>query len=192
MKKIKLSKNTRFYTIIGLGAIALVLVIVGVTYALKNNNNDYVISSGDLPVTFTGSASNVDGITLPDPNVTVSTDTLPKTTGTLTTINFSTFKKLFQTSKKSILALEKTDCSYCEDYEPKFIAALEDLEVTAYKINLSDLTNDELSELYNYLDFNGTPTTYIIENGKAIHSYSGTADQDTLSSFIDYFYIRNN
>ena len=70
------------------------------------------------------------------------------------------------------------------------IAAL--LRKIAYKINISDLTNDELSELYNYIDFNGTPTTYIISNGKAIHTYTGTADQDTLSSFIDYFYIRNN
>lgn len=192
MKKIKLSKKTRFYTVLGLGIITILLIIIGVIYALKNNKSGSVISTGDLPVKFTASANQVDSITLPIPDVEVSLTTLPKTTGTLTTIDFATLKKLFQTSKKSILTLEKTDCSYCEDFEPKFINSLEYYNVTAYKINISDLTNDELSELYNYIDFNGTPTTYIIENGASTHSYTGDADQDTLSSFIDYFYIRNN
>ena len=192
MLKIKLNKNVRFYIIITLTAITVILTTFGIFYALKNNHKGYVISSGDLPVKFTADASQVDSITLPTPITKVDTDTLPKTTGTLTSIDFKTFKLLFQTSKKSILTLEKDNCSYCEDFEPKFINALEYFKVTAYKINISSLTEDELSEIYNYIDFTGTPTTYIISNGKANHSYTGTADQDTLSSFIDYFYVRNN
>ena len=192
MLKIKLNKNTRLYIIIALLSVTVILTVFGTVYALKNNHKGYVISSGDLPVKFTADASQVDSITLPTPTVTVNLDTLPKTNGTLTDIDFKTFKLLFQTSKRSILTLEKDGCSYCQDFEPKFINALDYFKATAYKINISNLSEDELSEIYNYIDFTGTPTTYIISNGKAIHTYTGTADQDTLSSFIDYFYIRNN
>lgn len=192
MIKLKLNKNTRFYIIIALTILVAILTIYGVCYALKNNHKGYVISSGDLPVKFTADASQVDNITLPTPNISITKETLPKTTSTLTEINYDAFKSLFQTSKKSILTLEKDGCSYCEDFEPKFINALDYFNITAYKLNLSDLSSDELSDIYNYIDYTGTPTTYIISKGNAIHSYTGTADQDTLSSFIDYFYIRNN
>jgi thiol-disulfide isomerase/thioredoxin len=187
MKKINVK-----YIVITLFVIMVALIGYGVYYTVKHYNDGNIVKTGNLDVQFTADASQVDGLDLPNPNIKITLDTLPATTGTLTEIDFKTMTKLFATSQASILALEKTGCSYCEDFEPKFISALEDANVTAYKINISNFTSDELSKLYNYLDFNGTPTTYVIKNGVAVHSYTGTADKETLGAFIDYFYIRNN
>jgi thioredoxin-related protein len=193
MKRIKkLNNKTKFYIVVTLILLCLTLTIFGTIYALKHNHEGYVISTGDLPVKYTASSNQVDNITLPTPNITVTTDKLPNQTGTLTEVDLATFKKLFQSSTKSIVTLEKDGCSYCEDFEPKFVDALEYFSIKAYKINISKLSNDELSELYNYVDFTGTPTTYIVNNGNAVHSYTGTADVDTLAAFIEYFYVRSN
>lgn|SRR5574344_504757 len=193
MKKKNLkSNNVKVMIVLFLGILGVGLIIFGIIYACKHLNEGNVISSGDLNIKYTGNASAIDAITLPVPNVSVNLTTLPKTTGTLTEINFATFKTLFQTNKKSLLVLEKTGCEYCEDFEPKFISALESNSATAYKINISNFTSTELSNLYDYVDFNGTPTTYVINNGSATHSYSGDADTDTISAFIDYFYTRSN
>jgi thiol-disulfide isomerase/thioredoxin len=191
MKKLN-KKNIQSIIIIGLFVVMAGLITFGVIYTVRHYHDGEVLNSGDLPVKFTGDAASVDSIELPNPNLKITLDTLPDTDGTLTEINFKTMTKLFQTSKTSILVLEKTGCTYCEDFEPNFISALENYKLTAYKINISNFTTDELSELYNYLDFNGTPTTYIIRNGVAVHSYAGDADTDTISAFIDYFYIRCN
>src|SRR5574344_1747309 len=193
MKNKKINKNNlKFIIVMILIVIALGLIVYGVIYASKHIKEGNVLSSGELNIKYSGNASAIDAITLPIPSLEVNLTTLPKTTGTLTEINFATFKTLFQTNKKSILILEKTGCEYCEDFEPKFISALESNNATAYKINISNFSSSELSNLYDYVDFNGTPTTYIINNGKAIHSYSGDADSDTISAFIEYFYTRTN
>ena len=54
------------------------------------------------------------------------------------------------------------------------------------------MNKSELNEMFNYIDFAGTPTTYVIEKGNAKHSLSGLVDSESLKAFIDYFYIRSN
>jgi hypothetical protein len=69
---------------------------------------------------------------------------------------------------------------------------LEKLGISAYEINLTKLSDDETKELFKYIDYEVTPATYIIANSKVNHILEGSVDEDTLLSFIDYFYYRNN
>ena len=186
-----MKKNKQFILLIICFIIAISLLIYGIYFAIKHKNDGEVLGSGKINVNYSA-GDQLDVLTQPSPKENIVLKTLPDTNGTLTEINFNTLKKLFQTTKKSILTVEKDDCSYCESFEPKFIEALDDNGVTAYKINISKLNTNELTNLYNYVNFEGTPTTYIIENGKVSHSFKGNTDKETISAFVEYFYVRSN
>lgn len=175
-----------------LGIIGIILICFGAYYAIKHRNDGDTIGQGKIDIKFTNDPTSIDAVKQPNPNVKVTLTTSPDTKGYLTEINLSTFKKLFETSNKSLLVLEKDDCEYCKDFEPKYIEALKENSAYSYKINISKLSAKEVSELYQYIDFTGTPTTYVIENGYATHTYTGTTDKETISAFIEYFYVRNN
>ena len=190
MKKIK--DNVRLYTILVLLLIVIFLIVYGVLYASKNYNREDIMTLDNFSARYTISKDQLDTISMPSPNLDLIYNELPKTTSTIEEIDLKTIKKIFQTNKKSILVLVKNDCSFCEEYLPKFEEALKSYNISSYKINISNISSDDFKELYNYIEFDGTPTTYVIDKGKATHSLSGTVDIDTLKAFIDYFYIRNN
>lgn len=185
-----MKEDKKSILIIICGVLCIGLFIYASYFAIKHKNDGEVLSTNKVNVSFNASGQ-LDVVTMPNPNQNITLKTLPETTDTLTTINYNTFKKLFMTTKKSILTIEKNNCNYCADYEPKFIEALNENNVKAYKLNISDLSNSELFKIYDFVNFTGTPTTFIIENGKVTHSFSGTTDKETLSAFIEYFYVRN-
>lgn len=178
--------------IIFLGVLLVIIVCFGAFYAFKHKDDGAVLKKGSLDAHYYGSKESIDSVPQPTPNVKVNLTTSPNTKGTITEINYDTFKKLFQTSNKSILILVKDGCSFCEDFEPKVTKALKDNNAFAYKINLTKLSTDEIKDIHNYVGYDGTPMTYIIQNGKATHSFSGTTEEETISAFIEYFYVRNN
>ena len=191
MKKIN-KDNIKLYSILLLMLLVIALVVYAVLYATKNYNRGDIMTLENFSAKYTINKDQLDAINMPNPNLTLSYNELPKTKNTIDEIDIKTLNRLFQTTKKSILVLVKDDCSYCEDYLPKLEESLNSYQISAYKININNLSDSEFKNIYNYIDFDGTPTTYIIDNGKAIHTLSGTVDEETLNAFIDYFYIRNN
>ena len=113
-----------------------------------------------------------------------------KPSATLNDIDFKTMKKLFQTTKKSILIIKKDNCSYCEEFLPEASKALEEMDVVAYTLNLTNLTLNESKSLLKYIYFEGTPTTFIIDQGKVSHVFNGATSKETLQAFIDLYYVR--
>ena len=186
------NSNIKLYIILALLLVIIGLVIFVVVYAFNNKNNEDVKKLNDFKAEYTLNEDQLDKVELPEVNEKITLEDLPNTTDTLTQININTLKKLFQTNKKSILFLMKNDCSFCEEFEPRVKEVLDKLKVKAYKINLSDLKQEERAEMLKYINFNGTPTTYTIRNGKVTHTLTGSVDDDTFASFIDYFYLRSN
>ena len=187
-----MKKNIKTYVVVFLLLIIIGLVIYGVFYAIKNHNRSEIMTLDNTKVNRTINSDQLDQVKLPVVNLPLIYDSLPETSNTVNDIDFKTFKKLFQTKGKSILFLVKDDCSFCSEYEPITEETLKELNIKGYKINVSNLTKNNKNELYNYIDYDGTPTTYIIDNGTAKHSLTGIVDKDTLKAFIDYFYTRNN
>ena len=174
----------------------LILILVGLgcfgIYYAVNNKNSYDEITSKYSGEFTGDKTAIDALEQPKPKVEVNLESLPDTDSNLTEITFNTMTKLFKTSKKSILVIEKADCEACQTYEPNLNYVLKELDIKAYKIDLYTLSTEEMNKLNSYVNFNGTPYTFIIENGQVKHSYAGIMDQDTTAAFIDYFYLRNN
>lgn len=184
--------NIKIYSVLILTIVMIALIIFACIYAIKNHNRDDILTLKNFNATYTLNEDQLDNVEQPIVSENITSDSLPKADDNLQEININTLKKLFQTSKKSILVLEKNDCSYCDDFEPKIIQALKEYNINAYKINISNLQSSDFTTLFKYINYEGTPTTYIIQNSKVLHNLTGTTDLDTLKAFIDYFYIRNN
>lgn len=191
MKKIK-KNDLKIIMIIILLLISIFLIVYGVNFAIKNYNRDDIMTLKNFDAKYTINSNQLDNISMPTPNLKIIYSELPKTSNTIESIDLKTVKKLFQTDKKSILILVKDDCTYCDDLLKSFEEVLKNSNLNAYKINVDELTVNQLNELYNYINFDEAPTTYIINNANVKHSLSGTADKETINAFIDYFYIRNN
>ena len=172
--------------------IMFILLLVGVIYAVKNYDAGERFEIKNFDPTITINEDQLDTVNQPTPGLPIIYTNLPKTSDTITSVNLKTFKKLFQTSQKSIVYLTKDECSHCEAYKPLLIQVLEDNGLFAYEININKLSAKDKKDLANYIDYDGFPTTYVIRNGKATHSLTGTVDKDTLQAYIDYFYIREN
>ena len=191
MKKIKNNKiDKKYCVVIALLIIIVGLLIFGVVYAISHYNETDKVKLNDAEGKYNLSKDQLDYLDQPTPNLKQTKDTLPKTEDTITEIKVKTVKELFQTSKKSILVIVRDDCTYCQNYEPKLVEALKLYDLTAYKININN--NKDYKDLYEYLDFDGTPTTLIIDGSKVTHSLGGDTDLDTIKAFIDYYYIREN
>lgn len=170
--------------------IMVLLVFSGLYYVIVNNRED---DTGNVKTNISSIHAErgiIDSLEQPSLNIKVNLDTLPETKDTLTELKFSEFKKLFQTTKRSILLLTREGCSYCASYLPLFKEALENLEIKAYEIDIAHLSDKDYSSLSNYLNYDGTPTTYIIENGSVTHSLSGYVEKEIIVAFLDMFYLR--
>ncbi len=187
-----MKKNIKFYVIIVLLLLIIGLTIFGVIYAIKNHNKTDILTIDNMNNKITINSNQLDSISQPITDAPLVYKELPKAKDTITEIDFKTFKKIFQTEGKSILILVKDRCNYCDQFIPTFENTLNYYNIKAYKIDISKISSNASIDMYNYIDYEGTPTTYIINNGKVKHVLSGSVDEDTLKAFIDYFYLRNN
>jgi len=191
MKKINFKQLDKKYYLVGLLLIIIIgLLIYGVVFAFNHYNDSDKVKLNNIDGKYNLSSNQLDYLEQPNPNLKKISDSLPKVEDTITEIKVDTVKELFQTSKKSILVIVRNDCSYCQSFEPKLNEALKYYDVNAYKVNLSNNKNN--SDLFKYLDFDGTPATLIIDGSKVVHSLSGDTDIETIKAFIDYYYIREN
>ncbi len=191
MKKIK-EKDMKKYGIIAMLVVIVILLGVGVVYAVKNYNKDDIVTVNTSDIKYTLSSNQLDSVKQPEVKVDVKYYVLPEAKNTLEYIDFNTLVKLFQNQKRSIVVLSDSTCSSCAEYLPLLTSALEKYNAHAYVIDFTKLAGYEVIDLKKYIAFEGTPTTYIISNSKVDHVLTGSADIETISAFVDYFYVRNN
>ena len=65
-----------------------------------------------------------------------------------------------------ILEVIQTGCSHCEEFSPRFRSVLSKYNLTGYSINLSNLTEEEKSKLYDITEISGTPTVCFFKKGQ--------------------------
>lgn len=84
----------------------------------------------------------------------------------LVTVSGEEFKKKIENKDSFILVVSKDGCSFCEQYYPVLISVLEKYDITAYRINLTKLSKEEIAYLNDIANVSGTPTTVFITNGE--------------------------
>ena len=168
--------------------VSIAILVFGITKAIRNKKIEEP-TKGKITVNFSANGQ-VDVVTQPNPNENITLKTLPDTDGRVTELNFNDFKKLFMTTKKSILAIVSDDCTSCSNYKSILNEGLEEMDANAYIINVTKLSKN--GNVKKYIEYTNVPTIYVIESGKVSHSLTGMTDKETIGAFVDYFYIRES
>lgn len=82
-------------------------------------------------------------------------------------INYNELVKKIENGESFFFAVVQDGCSHCASFTPKFEEILKEYNVTGYKLNFTNLS-DEDNELFKerFGTGIGTPTTIFISNGK--------------------------
>lgn len=98
-------------------------------------------------------------------------------------MSYSDFQKKLKSNDTFFFVVVKDGCSFCENYEPKLEEVLDEYDVIGYKLNLTDLTEQEYKEFMTKYNVSGTPNTIFIENGSEV-SIMQRIDGDASKSVI--------
>ena len=105
-------------------------------------------------------------------------------------ITIKEYEKKAKNKEKMILLVASKYCGHCAVYEPILNAALKEKELKAYKIDVAEFKTEEERELFDsLLQIKGTPTTFIIENGKSVASITSSTTKENVLKWIEDNYI---
>lgn len=99
------------------------------------------------------------------------------------------YNTLYNGGNKSIVYIGRTGCGYCEMYSPIIEEAAKENNFEYYYIDLSKLTIEDRTALYNTGDVFkdekfGTPTTLVVGNGSVNESHIGYMEKEELIKFL--------
>ena len=92
--------------------------------------------------------------------------TMDKSDEYLTDIDYATFISMVDNGSNFILEVVQTGCSNCTAFSPKFESVLTEYKITAYSLNISDLSDADRGAFLDKYDVSGTPTVMFFEDGK--------------------------
>ena len=106
-----------------------------------------------------------------------------------TEITYSEYEEKMSNEEAFLVIIVRDGCGYCEMYEPIVDEVANEYKLPIYFINLTNLTQDEVSSLStsnSYLKRNdwGTPTTLFMYGSHVVDSISGYVEKDAFVDFI--------
>ena len=81
-------------------------------------------------------------------------------------ISYAELEKKIEAKEDFILVFSRTTCSHCAEYKPILASTLAEYEITAYVVELDELTDEETAKLKDIANVSGTPTTIFMQNGE--------------------------
>lgn len=81
-------------------------------------------------------------------------------------IDYYTLNEKLNDGDSFILEVVQTGCSNCTAFTPKFEKVLEAYNLTAYSLNISDLSPEDSNDFLSKYKVDGTPTVMFFEKGK--------------------------
>ena len=106
---------------------------------------------------------------------------------TITEIDYSKLEDLIDSKESFILEIVQTGCSHCEEFSPRFKAVLKTNDLTAYYLNLYNLTEEDTKKFSKLTtSVSGTPTVLFFENGKETsNKISGAVSNEKIEEFLE-------
>ena len=107
----------------------------------------------------------------------------------LNEITYEEYKNMVENNDAFIVVIERTGCSWCQQYMPIMEEVAKEKKVAITYINTDNLTEDELNELQTtnkYLKKNqwGTPTTIFMLGDRIVDSIGGYVEKDSIVAFL--------
>ena len=113
---------------------------------------------------------------------------------TVKEIDFTTLQSKIDNKESFILEVIQTGCSHCEEFSPRFRSVLSKYDLTGYSINLSNLTEEEKSKLYEITEISGTPTVCFFKKGQEevmSKLVGAVSNKELITKLKDTKYIKN-
>ena len=99
-------------------------------------------------------------------------------------ISYEEFCKKIENKETFILEVVQTGCANCTSFTPKFTEVLEEHEITAYSLNLTDMEKDEDRDKFlDEYNVTGTPTVIFFKDGEetsTMKRLTGDRDKNTI------------
>ena len=84
----------------------------------------------------------------------------------ITEIDYNKLEDLIKNEETFILEITQTGCSHCQEFSPRFKAILKTNDLTAYNLNLYNMTKEEQDKFNDLTTVTGTPTVLFFKDGK--------------------------
>ena len=101
------------------------------------------------------------------------------------TITLTEFERMILEKKEFTVLVASSTCYPCLTYEPIINEVYEERETTIYRINISMLTENEITRFRTYYAFKLTPTIFTIKDGIAAFEKTGSSTKEELIDWLD-------
>ncbi len=81
-------------------------------------------------------------------------------------ISYTELEKKIEAKDDFILVFSRTTCSHCAEFKPVLASTLAEYKITAYVVELDELTDAENAKLKDIANVSGTPTTIFMQKGE--------------------------
>ncbi len=81
-------------------------------------------------------------------------------------MKYQDINKMIKDKKTFILIVTQDSCIHCEEYKPRIKKILKKNNLTAYNLDITDISEDDYNKFKDNYDFKGTPTTMFFKKGK--------------------------
>ena len=99
-------------------------------------------------------------------------------------INYNTFKSLMDNNETFILYISSTECHNCVEFTPKFEKVLKENKLSAKKIEIDKLSDEDKDKFNKSINVSGTPTVAFITDGEEesmTNRINGNVDDEKIT-----------
>ncbi len=102
-------------------------------------------------------------------------------------IDYNTLSNMVGNKETFIVVFTITGCSHCRDYEPIVYEVINNNNINIYRLNYTDLSDEDKTSIVNMTGLKSTPTTIFYRNGIEIDRCVGFVSKEKLEEKL-----RNN
>ena len=105
-------------------------------------------------------------------------------------VTYKEYEKMVENGDAFIVIIERTGCSYCQQYMPLVEEVANEKKIAITYLNTDNLSEEDMNKLSTtnkYLKRNewGTPTTLFMLGDRILDSIGGYVEKSSIESFID-------
>ncbi len=103
----------------------------------------------------------------------------------ITEIEYKVFNEKLSNKDNFILEVVQTGCSNCSNFTPTLESVLNEYNLTAFSINITNMTEKDRSEFLDDYGIDGTPVVLFFKNGRETSTLKrivGNQNSDTVVS----------
>jgi len=108
----------------------------------------------------------------------------------LNEITYEQYEKMVKNGDAFIVIIERTGCSYCQQYMPLVEEVAKEKKIAITYLNTDNLSEEDMNKLSTtnkYLKRNewGTPTTLFMLGDRVLDSIGGYVEKSSIEAFLD-------